>query len=69
MSEEKKKFDQIKYGNEYKKKHYKRYRMDVKFENKEVIEKMDSVEGKNAYLIRLVEEDIKREKEKKARTD
>lgn len=60
---EKEKFNQTTYIADYKKKHYKRYRFEVKLTEEDVINKLDNVENKTAYLIGLIKQDLAIKKE------
>jgi hypothetical protein len=46
----------------YKAKTYRRYRLDVRFDNKDVIDKLESVPNRNKYLLDLIKADIDRQK-------
>lgn len=60
---EKEKFNQTAYIADYKKKHYKRYRFDVKLTDEEIINKLDNVENRTAYIIDLIKQDLATKKE------
>lgn len=60
---EKEKFNQTAYITEYRKTHYKRYRFEVKLTEEDVINKLDNVENKTAYLIGLIKQDLATKKE------
>lgn len=50
------------YNIDFKKRSYKRYRLDVRYDNTEIIEKLDSVPNKNKYLQDLIKADIEKDK-------
>ena len=56
------KFNQTNYINEYQKQHYKGFSLRIRLDKKEVLEKLESVPSKNAYIISLIEQDIENEK-------
>lgn len=47
------------YDMDYKKKSYRRYRLDVRYDDTEVIDFLESLENKNKYLLDLIKQDIK----------
>lgn len=52
-------FDQKKYVNEYNKNNYKSYKLRVRKDDDEVVEKLSSVNNLNSYILGLVRKDIK----------
>lgn len=52
-------FNQQKYVNEYIKEKYKTIKFRVRYEDKEVIEKLNEVDSINKYLLDLVKKDIR----------
>lgn len=56
---EKKKPNRNQYWYEYKKKNYKRYNIIVRLDDKDVLEKLDSVKSVNGYILGLIKEDLK----------
>lgn len=62
MEKEKKAFNETEYKKEFNKNTYKNYAIRVRKDNKPVIEKLESQTSKNAYIINLIEEDIKKHK-------
>lgn len=53
-------FDQNKYIADYAKSHYKRIELRIRFDELEVIKKLESVPSKNAYIVELIKNDIKK---------
>lgn len=51
------------WNNKYKAETYKRIALLVRKDDTEVIEKLESVESKNAYIIDLIRKDIKASKD------
>lgn len=49
-------------NNEYKKATYERLTIRIRKDDTEILEKLDSVESKNAYIIELIRNDIKASK-------
>lgn len=56
MKEEK--FNKITYDNRYKKEHYKRVTVLVPLNNEKVINQLNNVDSKSAYILDLIERDI-----------
>ena len=54
----KKKKSYADYKNGFNKKTYKRYGLMVKMTDTKIIEKLDSVASKNAYIIALIKKDL-----------
>lgn len=54
------KFNQSEYVAEYNKKNYKHYHLKVNINNIEVINKLSEQANKNAYIMSLIENDIKK---------
>ena len=52
------KFNQTKYITEFKKKNYRRFVIDVRYDNRRIIDRLESVENRSSYIIGLVEKDI-----------
>lgn len=48
----------IKYINEYNKEKYKMYPFRVKKSDEELIKKLDTIQNRNGYITRLIQEDI-----------
>ena len=46
------------YDNKYKKRHYKRVTVLVPLSNERVLNQLDKVESKSAYILDLIEKDI-----------
>lgn len=59
---EKWKANKINYNNQYNKDSYFNVAITIRKDNTEVINKLNSVKSKNAYIIDLIEQDIKRSK-------
>ena len=57
---EKWKANKINYNNQYNKDSYFNVAIRIRKDNIEVINKLNSVKSKNAYIIDLIEQDIKR---------
>lgn len=57
---EKWKANKINYNNQYNKDSYFNVAIRIRKDNTEVINKLNSVKSKNAYIIDLIEQDIKR---------
>ena len=55
------KFNQTKYINDYKRSHYKNYAFRVRKDNTRLIEHLENQPNKNAYIIKLIEDDISRQ--------
>ena len=55
-------FDQCKYIADYARKHYKRVELKIRLDETDVINKLDSVESKNAYILNLIKKDIQEKK-------
>ena len=51
-------FDQLKYINDFNKDTYKMYQFRIKRSDSEIIEYLDNMTNRNAYLLSLVNEDI-----------
>ena len=49
--------------NEYKKRTYERLTIRIRKDDEEVLEKLDSVESKNNYIVELIRADIKASKD------
>ena len=54
-----KEFDKTEYIKEYNKDNYKNVAIRIRKDNKAVIDKLNSVPSKNAYIIGLIEKDIR----------
>ena len=57
-----KEFNQLEYIKQYDKENYKHYHIKVRCDEKEVIEKLNTVESKNGYILDLIKKDIARNK-------
>lgn len=58
---DRKEYDRI--NNEYKKRTYERLTIRIRKDDEEVLEKLDSVESKNNYIVELIRADIKASKD------
>lgn len=54
-----KEFNQKEYIKQFNKDNYKHYHIQVNLKDKEVIDKLNSVDSKNGYIIDLIKKDIK----------
>lgn len=57
-----KEFNQLEYISKFNKENYKHYHIKVNLKDKEVIDKLNSVDSKNGYIIDLIKKDIKSKK-------
>lgn len=57
------KFDQLDYISKFTKQNYKHYHLAVSLKDQDVIEQIEKQESKNGYIVNLIKEDIKRNKE------
>lgn len=55
-----KKFNQQEYINEYIKETYKEYRIRIRKDNAKLIKHLENQPNKSAYIIKLIEDDIKK---------
>ena len=63
MQEKKEKFDKLKYNEIYNKKNYKRYELKINVNTqKNIIDVLDSVKNRTAYICDLIEKDIEKNK-------
>lgn len=61
--DDKKGFDQFRYINDYKKVHYRRFLIQLhKEKDADVIQKLEEVPNKSAYVKDLIREDLKERK-------
>lgn len=51
-------FNQLQYNNEYKRNNYRRYALMVPLKRSDIIEHLEKQTSKNAYIIKLIEDDI-----------
>lgn len=58
---DRKEYDRI--NNEYKKRTYERLTIRIRKDDTEVLEKLESVESKNNYIVELIRADIKASKD------
>ena len=56
------KINKIKYSNDYNKHAYINLSLRIRKDNTKILEKLESVPSKNAYIISLIEQDIENEK-------
>lgn len=56
--EEKAKLNKMVYDNKYKKSHYKRVTVLVPLNNEKVLNQLNKVNSKSAYILELIEKDI-----------
>lgn len=64
MKENKEKFNQTAYINNYKRTHYRSFKIEVNKNETEVLNKLTSVPNKTAYIIGLIKKDIEIEEDK-----
>ena len=57
---EKEKFNQIEYNNQFNRQCYRRYALMIPLDKTDIIKHLDSQPSRNAYLIKLIEEDFKK---------
>lgn len=58
-------FDRKQYELDYAKEHYRRTTVKIPRRLTDVVEKIESVENINAYILGLIQDDLKREKRRK----
>ena len=56
--EEKAKLNKMVYDNKYKKSHYKRVTVLIPLNNEKVLNQLNKVDSKSAYILELIEKDI-----------
>ena len=54
-------FNQLDYIKDFTKKNYKHYHIAINVKDKDIIDKLESVDSKNGYIINLIRKDIKGE--------
>lgn len=59
---EKKKFDKVKYNNDYTQKHYTQIMFRIRNDRADILEHLKKQKSVNAYLIELIERDLNEEK-------
>ena len=55
-----KKFNQIDYINKFQKERYRRYALMIPLNKVDIIKHLDAQTSKNAYIISLIEDDLKK---------
>ena len=60
--EEKEKFNQTAYINEFRRKNYKRIDLQIPLRETEILEKLKTVENRTSYILDLIRKDIQSNK-------